>query len=358
MSRTRRMTIWIDLENTPHVPFFLPIIRDLEEAGCSVILTARDFAQTRALAETANVTATFIGHEYGNHALPKTFGIVSRAVQLAYFLRGKKIDMAVSHGSRGLLLASKLLRIPSLTLYDYEGASVRLFNRLSRWVMTPAMIPFQTLRDLGLTQERHLVYHGLKEDVYVSDHEVKPIALSLDYSKIIVTVRPPSHTAHYRSDESFRLFDGIMQLLRERHDVQIILLPRTQSQRQALEQQYKDTSNITIPRSALPGLDLLSASDLIVGGGGTVNREAAALGVPVATIFKGPMGAVDRWLIESGKMIEISDPKDVLPLLQKRNRGLSTKRQSEVRGEIVQTILQLTGAAQLNSSSSSAATVV
>src|ERR1051326_4715336 len=117
-------TIWIDLENTPHVPFFVPIIHDLEAAGCKVIITLRDFAQTHALAEAAGLTATFIGREYGDHTIPKVIGILTRALRLSLFLRGKKIDLAVGHGSRGLLFSSRLLRIPSLTLYDYEGASV------------------------------------------------------------------------------------------------------------------------------------------------------------------------------------------------------------------------------------------
>src|SRR5438552_2897936 len=134
MDKQRAPTVWIDLENTPHVPFFRPIIRDLEAAGCSVILTARDFAQTRALAENAKLVAIFIGREYGNNTLPKAIGIFMRALRLAIYLRRKKIDLAVGHGSRGLLLASKLIRVPSLTLYDYEGASVTLFHRLSTWV--------------------------------------------------------------------------------------------------------------------------------------------------------------------------------------------------------------------------------
>jgi uncharacterized protein len=335
----RPCTIWIDLENTPHVPFFLPIVSNLERAGCKVILTARDFAQTRALAAAAGLSATFIGREYGDNTVPKVFGIVTRALRLALFLRGKDIDLAVGHGSRGLLLASRLLRIPSLTLYDYEGASVGLFNRLSTWVMTPKMIPFEALALLGLAKAKHLIYDGLKEDVYVAGYEAKPLPIRLDPSKIIVTVRPPSHTAHYRSDESFVLFDRIMQLITSRSDVQVILLARTQSQRTELEQRFI-SENVIIPKIALPGLDLLSASDLVIGGGGTVNREAAALGVPVVTIFKGPMGAVDRWLIESGKMIELNDANKIASLLKKRDKA-SNKRKSNVREEIVSTILRL-----------------
>lgn len=142
--------IWIDLENSPHVPFFIPIILELERAGCEVILTARDFAQTKELVDMAGLNARFVGGETGSSKFRKAFGLVSRSTRLAWMMKGQKISLAVGHGSRGLLLAAKILRIPTLTLYDYEGASVTLFNRLSTYVMTPEAIPFATLEGLGL----------------------------------------------------------------------------------------------------------------------------------------------------------------------------------------------------------------
>jgi len=45
------MKIWIDLDNTPHVPFFKPIIRELEKRGHEVVLTARDAFQVCELAD-------------------------------------------------------------------------------------------------------------------------------------------------------------------------------------------------------------------------------------------------------------------------------------------------------------------
>ncbi|HWF43836.1 MAG TPA: DUF354 domain-containing protein [Candidatus Kapabacteria bacterium] len=317
------LTIWIDLENTPHVPFFLPIISGLEQEGFAVILTARDFAQTKALTQRAHLNAKIIGGEYGNSAIRKTIGIASRALRLAWYLKEKNVALAVGHGSRGLLLASKLLRIPSLTLYDYEGASVALFNRWSTWVMTPEIIPFTTLERLGLKKEKHLTYPGLKEEVYLGGFmpDEKIIAeLGLDIRKIIITIRPPSSTAHYRSRESFALFRNIMQLLTRRSDVQIILLPRNAKQREEMQPIWGSERGVIIPAQALDGINLLYYSDLVIGGGGTMNREAAAMGVPVISMFKGAEGAVDRWLVEQGRMIAIAAAEEVIPHLTKRSR--------------------------------------
>jgi predicted glycosyltransferase len=334
--------VWIDFENTPHVPFFVPIILDLERAGCEVILTARNFAQTKELVERAGLNAQIIGSEYGNASVRKTFGILTRAVRLAMHVRKYHPSLAVGHGSRGLLLAAKLLGIRSLTLYDYEGASVRLFNKLSTYVMTPEVIPFATLASLGLTKEKHLTYPGLKEEVYVSKFapsDTLLLELGLDSTKIIVTVRPPSETAHYRSDDSFLLFNGIMALLAARSDVQVVLMPRNQSQRSAVER-WARHPNIVIPTHAVDGLNLLYHSDLVIGGGGTMNREAASLGVPVATIFKGELGAVDAGLLNDGRMIALNKADEVLPLLIKRERILR-HRSNSTREKVVRAILQL-----------------
>jgi predicted glycosyltransferase len=308
--------------------------------GYAVVLTARDFAQTRELAHAAGLNAHFVGGEYGTNTIRKSIGLIGRALRLALYLKGKGASLAVGHGSRGLLIASKLLRIPSLTLYDYEGASVGVFNRLSTWVMVPRMLPYETLAKLGLKKEKYLTYNGLKEDVYVADHVAKSLSLKLDESKIIVTVRPPSRTAHYRSEESFALFDHLMQLLVTREDVQVILLARTNTQRSEVTARFGHHTNTIIPTEALPGLDLLHASDLVIGGGGTVNREAAAMGVPVVTIFKGAIGAVDRWLVDSEKMIELERAEEILPHLKKRIHA-DAIRVSGVREEIVDTILRL-----------------
>lgn len=346
-------TIWIDLENTPHVPFFVPIIRDLEAAGMRVLLTARDFAQTKDLAKLAGLNVRVIGGEYGSSTIRKAFGLVGRAGVLAWQMRRERVDLAVGHGSRGLLLAARLLRVSTLTLYDYEGASVRLFNKLSTWVMTPELLTTAELAKFGLPKSKHLTYSGIKEEVYADDF-IPSASLSLksrtgdsalNTSKIIITVRPPSRTAHYRSDNSFRLLDAMLHELAGRQDVQVVLVPRTHSQRRELERDWSNAKNMLILDEPVSGLDLLYHSDLVIGGGGTVNREAAALGVPVVTIFKGPEGAVDRWLIQQGRMIAIESAEEIEPLLHKRQSGNAEPRVSPVRAQIVATILRLAGAA-------------
>ena len=181
----------------------------------------------------------------------------------------------------------------------------------------------------------------MKEDVYVSgfkpnDNIIRE--LGLDTSRVIITIRPPSSTAHYRSEESFRLYDGILQLLVSRDDVQIVLVPRDKGRAGSAD--LRGTKNIIIPNSAVDGLNLLYHSNLVISGGGTMNREAAGLGVLTVTIFKGPTGAVDRWLIDDGKMISIERAEEILPFLVKRTQS-QTSHSTETKDVIVQAILRL-----------------
>jgi uncharacterized protein len=338
------MTIWIDLENSPHVPFFVPIIHELEARGVRVILTARDFAQTKQLVEDAGLEATIIGAEAGDNSLKKTAMLLLRAVRLGILLLTEKIDLAVGHGSRGLLLASKILLVRSLILYDYEGANVRLFNKLANWVMTPEIIPESKLAVLGLPIQRSLRYPGLKEEVYVAEFTPDPSfasSLRLQLGKTIVTVRPPSHTAHYKSDKSFQLFEGIMARLATRSDVQVLITPRSERQSDEIRSRPWFNDKIALIDKPVNGLDLLYHSDLVIGGGGTMNREAAVLGVPVVSIFKGESGAVDEWLESEGKLVNIGSADEIDNFIRKRDRSEIFSIDTSVKEEIVRTILEL-----------------
>ena len=54
-----------------------------------------------------------------------------------------------------------------------------------------------------------------------------------------------------------------------------------------------------------------------------MNREAAALGVPVYSIFRGTTGAVDKYLEEEGRLTMLKSVEDVKSRLKpfRRNKG-------------------------------------
>lgn len=305
--------IWIDLDNSPHVPFFLPIIEELRKRGHEVVLTGRNSYQVCELLELNHLPCRVVGGHWGKNWFLKVLGTCLRSLRLIPIAFKEKPDLAVSHGSRAQLIAGKTLGIPVVVMYDYEFvASVGMFR--PDWVFVP-----QYLSSFGEyeVKKRLLKYPGLKEDVYVRRSRAATSVkdqLGVRGNDLVVTVRPPASEAHYHNAESETLFDSVLNLLLDRPEVTVVLLPRNEKQAKALRQSWAtaiSNRKIVIPEHAVDGLDLIWASDLVVSGGGTMNREAAALGVPVYSIFRGRIGAVDQHLAEEGRLVLIESVEDV-----------------------------------------------
>src|SRR5580692_8226801 len=287
----RGQKIWIDLENSPHVPFFKPIIKELEDRGCEVVLTARDCFQVCELADMAGMHYRKIGRHYGKNSLAKLAGLGIRVSQMAPFILREKPVVSVSHGSRSLLMLSAVLGIPSINIADYEHADHRLTTWLGsaqkKWMLTPDVIPSDIFEKHGMLKDHILHYPGIKEDVYTPffqpDSSVKD-KLGLRPADVVVTIRPPATEAHYHNPESEKLLMAAFDLLEAHPEVKTVLLPRTSKQEADLRQARPAlfaSGRIVVPKHAVNGLDLIWHSDVVISGGGTMNREAAALGIPV-----------------------------------------------------------------------------
>jgi predicted glycosyltransferase len=236
-----------------------------------------------------------------------------RAAQLIPRVFNKKVDLAVSHGSRAQMMCAFALGIPTLLILDYEYIAMLGFIRPD-WIFVPQMIPDSK----ELKPKRQVLrYPGLKEDVYVPRLHLNPsvrIQLDFDQHDIVVTVRPPATEAHYHNPEAEVLLDAALNFLIEAPDVRVILLPRNENQAKTLRKDWAKwitNRKIVIPEHAVDGINLIWFSDLVVSGGGTMNREAAAIGVPVYSIFRGKIGAVDRHLQQEGRLILIESVEDI-----------------------------------------------
>lgn len=317
--------IWIDLDNSPHVPFFAPIIEELERRGFSVLVTARDCFQVCSLARLLRLPHHRVGRHYGKNPVLKLLGLGIRAAQMMPAALKAKPALALSHGSRSQLIASRLLGIPSVIIGDYEFSRIFAVVR-PQCLIVPQVIPDEALRSFAVPLLR---YPGIKEDVYARRFHPDPSLpgeLGLDSGKVIVTVRPPASEAHYHVPASDQLFEAVLDFLAERPEVKIVLVPRNQRQAEAvraLKPHLFISGQAVIPTRVVDGLNLIWHSDAVISGGGTMNREAAALGVPVYSIFRGKIGAVDRYLAAQGRLTLIESPEE-LPaklLLQYRKRS-------------------------------------
>lgn len=329
----KRGKIWIDLDNTPHVPFFVPIGAGLTSHGYEVAFTARDAFQVCELADFHKVSYRCIGRHYGKNRINKVLGVFFRAAQLIPFVLKEKPALGLSHGSRAQMIACNLLGIPSILIADYEHAQMPPLMRPS-WELAPQAIPDNVLH-CRTGQVRK--YSGIKEDVYawtlVPDNSILK-ELSLDPKQIIVLVRPPATEAHYHNPQSEVLFEHVMDRLTKDQNTRVVLLPRNRSQEDVVRHRWPAwfaQGKVVVPRKAVDGLNLIWHSDLVISGGGTMNRESAALGVPVYSIFRGPIGAVDRQLAAEGRLTLITAPEDLQSKLVVRKREASTVSQSSPR---------------------------
>jgi predicted glycosyltransferase len=313
--------VWIDLENSPHIPFFDPIIKELKQRNCQLILTARDCFQVCELADLAGLEYKSVGRHYGKNRIAKLVGLFIRVLKLLPLILREKPEISVSHGSRALILLSALLGIRTVTITDYEFADLRVATLIGsfgkKWIMTPAVIPTEIFEKSGILPDHILHYPGIKEDVYVPFFKPDPTVkatLGLDPNDVLVTIRPPATEAHYHNPESEKLLMAVFDLLEEHPEVKSVMLPRTPKQDAELRHARPllfETGRMVVPKHAVNGLDLIWYSDVVISGGGTMNREAAALGIPVYSIFRGTMGAVDRHLAQTGKLVLLESEQEV-----------------------------------------------
>lgn len=309
----KKFKVWIDIDNSPHVPFFAPIMEELRKRDIDLLVTARNMYQVVEMLDLYDMHCKVVGGHWGKNRILKVLCNCTRVSQLLPIIRGERPDLAISHGSRAQLLTSKLLGVPAIMMHDYEHSTKTGFLE-AELIFMPDVIPEAAM---SRKTDRVLRYPGLKEDVYIPNFRPDPSILhqlGIQPGELVVTVRPPATEAHYHNPESEILFAETMRHIAAHPNVRAVTLPRNGRQRQQLEQEWADllASGVMImPTKPVDGLNLLWFSDLVVSGGGTMNREAAALGVPVYSIFRGKLGAVDRYLSEQGRLVLLDTPQAV-----------------------------------------------
>ena len=323
MSSSLQKKIWIDLDNSPHVPFFKPIIEELLKKNYGFTITARDCFQVCGLADLMGMKYTAIGKHYGKHKIMKIIGTLIRVMQTIPTILREKPDIAVSHGSRTQQIVANLLRIPNIVIFDYEHTS-SLVMLQPTYVLVPEIIAGGVKK---FSRSQLHSYPGIKEDVYVP--AFKPdsrilTSLGLSENDIIGVIRPPATEAHYRNPESDMLFSATIETLAAVENVKMVMLPRNDRQGDQIRREWSklfSQRKIIFPEEVVDGLNLIWHSDFLISGGGTMNRESAALGVPVYSIFRGKTGAVDRYLADNGRLILLESVEDVRTKIQAVRRS-------------------------------------
>ena len=315
------MRVWVDMTASAHVLVFRPLISLLRRAGHEVEVTARDYAQTLQLLELQGLEATVVGRHGGRSRLGKGRALSSRLRALRRWAEPRGFDVALAHGSHELTMTARRLGLPSSTTFDYEFAWLQhqLGCRAATRVVVPEAIPPERLEAYGVRPPKLLRYQGLKEEYYLADFEAQPgvvEACGADPQRVLVVLRPPPDVSLYHR-RSNPLFPQVVDFLGRHEGVHAVVLPRTTEQRDYVRSLA--LPSVLVPDQAVDAQSLIAHADVVVSAGGTMNREAAALGVPVYTTYGGRLGGVDEMLIREGRLLPLTDPRALD--LSKRAQG-------------------------------------
>ncbi len=330
------MRVWVDCTAAAHPLVLRPIIERLEAGGHEVAVTARAYGQTLGLLERLGIPYEAVGEHGGAGMVGKGTALARRSSKLARWARPRHFDLSLAHGSVDIAVVSGLLRIPLVQMQDYEHAGLQrqLAFRVARRVLVPDAIPPQAMRRAGASPRKLFRYPGLKEDYYLFDFtpdEAVLGELGLDRERVLTVVRPPPETSAYH--ERNTLYAGVIERLAADPGTVAVVIPRTEAQ--GAEIRARNDPSLIVPNEAVDAQSLIAFADLVVSAGGTMNREAVALGTPVQTIFSGRMGALDERLIEAGALRVLADPAEFE--LRKRDRpaGVQHPRDPQLLADAV-----------------------
>ncbi|HWQ82780.1 MAG TPA: DUF354 domain-containing protein [Ignavibacteria bacterium] len=305
--------IWFDLDNSPHVPIFRPILKELRSRGIDFIVTARDYAQTKSLLELWNIEHTMIGVHGGKSKAGKITNLIGRTNQLVKFAKGKKVSAAFSHGSRTQVMAARRFGIPSYVMLDYEYTEKYIFNLFGTKLLIPDLIPDARLAEAGFNTNKVIRYPGYKENIYLQDFVPERNfreRIGIPADKILVVIRPPALLGNYHNSESEKLFTEAIRYFSSNKNTQTLIISRTKED-VGLVHDLSNSGNISLLEKPVDGLQLLFSADITLSGGGTMNRESALLGTSTYSIFTGRKPYLDEHLQSLGKLKFIENSEDL-----------------------------------------------
>jgi uncharacterized protein len=359
MDATTPLRAWVDIENPPQAQYLVPLARALERRGADVFVTARDYGITFELLRAQHLEFEPVGRHYGASKRAKVVGTLQRVRELRRILRSRPRPQAVVSVSRSASLAARTLAIPSFAVCDYEYVNLSVFRLSGTYVVHPDVISSEAFRARGVSASRLISFHGIKEDITFADVDVSSTPAHVfpeleESGRLRVVFRPPAEESHYHRPESTELGALTLGRLAADDGVVVIFSPRYDWQVNGLDAFEWKVPPIVL-RDPVPFVSLLKSVDVVVSGGGTMTREAAYLGVPAVSVFRGAAGQVDTYLERIGRLrvVRSDDDLSALDLRElKRVEPLFTNRSaaSDIAESVVQSIGRDARAATLSNS--------
>jgi predicted glycosyltransferase len=328
---------WIDIDNPPQARYLLPVARRFEQAGHDVLLTARAHGDTFAILRSEGAEFEAIGSSFGKGLPRKLYGLGRRARTLVDFIRHQaaEVDLVLT-GSRAATLAARRLGIPSFVIIDYEYVSLLFYELSGSHILYPSVIDATAFRRRGVSRKHLMPFDGLKEDISFADidlHSISPHEFGdTSASAVHILFRPPAEDSHYYRRESRELALELLRYLAA-EGTRVVFSPRERRQEAYLDEVSRWQHDPIVLREPVPFVSLLKGVDAVVSAGGTMLREAAYLGVPAYSVFRGSIGAVDRYLASTRRLSLLASAADFPRITLTRNRSISPLRDSSDAAE-------------------------
>ncbi|MCQ2977329.1 MAG: DUF354 domain-containing protein [archaeon] len=306
------MKIWIDISNSPHVRFFKDIIKYFENEGEDVVVTGRDFGDIHKLMDMYDIDFISVGG-HGVSLEEKLKASADRVVELADLISGENFDVALAKHSIELPRVAFGLGIPSLFVLDNEHAVAanKLTLPLCNRIITPNSLDMWKLIQYGADPNKILSYNGTCELMHFNDFKCnknifKDLGLDLSLEKTILMRPEPSLASYLDADCHKSVLSPVVDILKEYAN--ILILPRFKEQADIFE----GIKNVTILEPPVDTSSLIKQVDLVIGAGGTMNREAAILQTPVISCYPGTTLSVDQFYIDQGLMYRTNDLDEII----------------------------------------------
>jgi predicted glycosyltransferase len=321
--------IWVDITDASTVVFFAPVIRRLEDAGHTVTLTARRFAGADLVLKRYGLGGLLTTQHRGGGLGTRAVGLVNRTAQLIGSAASGRFDVACGSHASDFVLTAWTLAVPQMTFLEPDrlGHGNLVNVRLVDEVAVPAVVPVSALAGMGAARGKLFRYPGFKEEYYLHDAEPDPAALArlgVERRHVTGVVRPAAARMRMpagdapRADET-RLVD-VLAGLAGRRNVTLVVAARDQAQRQRIL--GLGLPGVLVPDGPVDGVGLLAAADFVVGLGGVMLREAAALGTPAYTL-SASAGPVEASLLADGRLRRAASAADIT-LRKKDTRTVTT----------------------------------
>lgn len=306
------MKIWIDITNAPHVRFFKDIITYFQKEGEDLIITSRKFGDIHKLMEMYGFDFISVG-KHGVSLAEKLKENTERMDGLANIISKEKIDIALSKHSIELPRISFGLGIPSLYVLDNEHAEAanKLTLPLCDRIIAPKIIDIWKLIYYGADPNKIIPYDGTSEILHFKSFKynqniLKPLNLNNKHVKTILMRPEPSLASYLDANCRESVLSPIVEVLKEYAN--ILILPRFKEQ----EAIFEGIENVTILKPPVDTSSIIKKCDLVIGAGGTMNRESAILQTPVISCYPGATLSVDKYYINKNLMYRSNNPDEIV----------------------------------------------